>query len=76
MSKKLTDFKNPLTMSGGSIFDWSVWTGGILFVVVVGMIMAMGAKALTIVDGKFPGNQTPNVAPYTQPSTGSGLNVL
>ena len=41
MAKKLTEFKNPLTNSGGSIFDLSLWLGGILWVVMFGMIFAI-----------------------------------
>ena len=50
MAKKLTEFKNPLTNSGGSIFDLSLWLGGILWVVMFGMIFAMGTKALSVID--------------------------
>lgn len=77
MAKKLTEIKNPLTTSGGSIFDISLWLGGILWVVMFGMIFAMGSKALSVIDGKIPGNQTPNLAGYQQPvAPGSGLTIL
>lgn len=76
MAKKLTDFRNPLTEKEGSIFDLSVWLGGILWVVMFGMIIAMGTKALTVVDNKLPGNQTPAMKPYQQPTVGDPYNVL
>ena len=76
MAKKLTDFRNPLTEKEGSIFDLSVWLGGILWVVMFGMIVAMGTKALSAVDNKLPGNQTPGMKPYVQPSTGDPYIVL
>ncbi|MBR0596599.1 hypothetical protein [Sinanaerobacter chloroacetimidivorans] len=73
---KLTDFQNPLTKGSGSVFDPSVWLGGILWVVMFGMIMAMGTKALNVIDSRVPGNQTPGMKPYIQPAVGNGLNVL
>lgn len=76
MAKKITDFKNPLMASSGSVLDWSQWTGGIVWVVMIGMIMAMGASALHYVDRKMPGSQTPNVKPFAQPVVESGYNVL
>lgn len=76
MAKKLTEFKNPLTNSGGSIFDLSLWLGGILWVVMFGMIFAMGTKALSVIDNKLPGNQTPNLSGYKQPAVGDGINYL
>lgn len=69
-------FKNPITNSSGSVLDLSNWIGGIVWVVMFGMIMAMGTKALSVIDSKVPGNQTPGMKPYIQPSVGSGLNVL
>jgi hypothetical protein len=68
--------KNPLTSGSTSVTDISAWTGGILWVVMFGAIMAMGTKLLSVIDAKVPGNQTPKMAPYIQPVTGSGLNVL
>lgn len=77
MAKKITDFKNPLTATSGSIFDVSMWTGGILWVMMFGLITAVGVKALNIVDSKVPGNQTPRMKPFEAPVvTGSGYNVL
>lgn len=76
MAKKLTDFRNPLTEKEGSIFDLSVWLGGILWVVMFGMIVAMGTKALSAVDNKLPGNQTPGMKPYAQPVAGDPYIVL
>ena len=76
MSKMLT-VKNPLTNNGGSLFDPSMWLGGILWVVMFGLIMAMGTKALNVLDSKVPGNQTPAMSPYIQPKVASnGINVL
>lgn len=77
MSKKITDFKNPLMQSSGSIFDLSMWTGGILFVVMFGLITAFGVKVLNAVDKNLPGTQSPNMKPYEQPVVASsGYNVL
>lgn len=61
---KITDFKNPLASKEGSIFDLYTWIGGIMWVVMVGMIIALGVKALDKIDSYVPGNQTPNIAPY------------
>jgi hypothetical protein len=68
--------KNPITSGSTSVFDVSAWVGGILWVVMFGMIMAMGTKALAVIDAKVPGNQTPGMKPYIQPVTGGGINVL
>ena len=76
MAKKLTDFRNPLTEKEGSIFDLSVWLGGILWVVMFGMIVAMGTKALSVVDNKLPGNQTPGMKPYAQPPATSDPYIV
>lgn len=77
MAKKITDFKNPLTVSSGSIFDLSNWLGGILYVVMFGMIVAIGTKALNVIDRRVPGAQTPNMKPYEQPVTSApGYTVL
>lgn len=74
---KLSSFKNPLTNSSGSVFDWSVWLGGIMWVVMFGMIVAMGTKALSVLDTKLPGNQTPAMSPYQQPRpSGDGITVI
>lgn len=72
MAKKITDFKNPLTNSGGSIFDISNWIGGILWVVMVGMVIALGVKTLDKIDNVVPGTQTPNMPPYQQPPINNG----
>lgn len=61
---KLTQFKNPLTKDSGSVFDYTNWIGGILWVVMVGMIISLGAKVLNKVDNVIPGNQTPNIKAY------------
>lgn len=74
--KKLTEFKNPITANSGSIFDISVWLGGVIWVVMFGMIVAMGTKALGVIDSKLPGNQTPGMAPYAQPIVGEQYTVL
>lgn len=75
--KSLLTFKNPLTSQSGSVADPSVWTGGILWVVVIGLIFAMGSALSTKIDKVIPGNQTPNMKPYSAPVTGgSGLNIL
>lgn len=77
MAKKLTDFRNPLAAKEGSIFDLSVWLGGVLYVVMVGMVIALGVKALNKLDSFVPGNQTPNIAPYkAEPVTGQQFTVL
>jgi len=72
MAKKLTDFKNPLTAKEGSVFDLANWVGGILWVVMVGMVIALGVKTLEKIDSFVPGTQTPNVAPYKQEVAPSG----
>ncbi len=69
-------FENPLTMTTGSVFDISKWLGGILFVVMFGMIVAMGTKVLSVLDNKLPGNQTPNIPGYQQPIVGGGFPVV
>jgi hypothetical protein len=76
MAVKLTSFKNPLTSSSGSVFDPSQWLGGILWVVMFGIIVSMGTKALHVIDARVPGAQAPNMKPYQQPSTGNNLNIL
>jgi len=75
---KLTEFKNPLTAREGSIFDLTNWIGGILWVAMTGVILALGVKALGKIDNYVPGNQTPNIAPYkTEPvQTGQQFVVL
>lgn len=73
---KLTQFKNPLTNNSGSIFDVGAWLGGILWVVMFGIIIAMGTKALNVIDNKIPGTQTPNMGAYTMPATGDGISRL
>ncbi len=67
--------KSPLNLSG-SVFDVSNWLGGILWVVMFGMIVAMGTKVLNVIDNKVPGNQTPGMKPYVQPSVGGGIRVV
>lgn len=76
MAKKITDFKNPITSTSGSILDWSAWTGGIMWVVMLGAIMAMGVSVLNFVDKKVPGSQIPNMKPYSQPVVDAGYQVL
>lgn len=77
MGKPLTSFKNPLTASSGSIFDPGVWLGGILYVVMFGIIVAMGTKALSVIDARVPGSQSPNMKPYSQiQPVSNGINVL
>ena len=77
MVKKSTEVKNPLTTTGGSIFDVGLWLGGILWVVMFGMIFAIGSKALSVIDSKLPGTQTPNISSYQQPAAaGSGITLL
>ena len=77
MAKKITEFKNPLTASSGNVLDLGVWLGGVLWVMMVGMIVALGVKALNKVDAIVPGNNTPNVAPYkAEPVTGTQYTVL
>lgn len=76
MAVPKVSFKNPLTSSSGSVFDLSNWVGGILWVIMFGMIMAMGTKALHVIDARVPGVQTPNMKPYTQVNTGSGIEIL
>ncbi len=61
---KLNEFKNPLASKQGSIFDLTNWIGGVMWVVMVGMIIALGVKALDKIDSFVPGNQVPNIAPY------------
>lgn len=74
--KKLSEFKNPLAEKSGSIFDVSVWLGGVLWVVMFGMIVAMGTKALNVIDNKLPGKQAPDMAPYSQTIVGETYTVL
>jgi len=76
MGKPILSFKNPLTNTSGSLFDVGNWLGGILWVIMFGIIIAMGTKALNVIDSKVPGNQTPGMRPYIQPNVGSGLNIL
>lgn len=76
MAKKITDFKNPLTMTSGSVLDASTWLGGILFVVMFGMIVAMGTAALNVIDRKVPGQQSPNMKPYGSTIVDDGISVL
>lgn len=77
MAKKISEFKNPLTASTGSIFDIENWLGGVLWVVMFGAIFAMGAAVLAKVDKIIPGNQTPNMKPYAQEVVkDNGITVL
>lgn len=73
---KLTDFKNPLTAKEGSIFSLSTWTGGILWVVMVGMILAIGVTLTNKLDAILPGNQSPNIKPYTKVEQSGGVTML
>jgi len=74
---KLTQFKNPLTNSSGSVTDYSQWIGGVLWVVMVGLIISLGAQVLAKVDKVIPGNQTPNVKAYQSSSPISNpVNIL
>ena len=75
VSKATFNAKSPLNMSG-SVFDVSNWVGGILWVVMFGIIVSMGSKALNVIDARVPGSQTPNMKPYQQVNTGSGINII
>jgi hypothetical protein len=76
MAKKITEFKNPLTSTSGSVLDLNAWIGGVMWVVMFGIIVAMGTKVLSVVDSKVPGSQTPDMKPFAQPQTaGSGLTI-
>lgn len=76
MAKKVTSFSNPLTSTTGSVLDIGVWLGGIMWVVMFGIIVAMGTKVLSIVDNKVPGTQTPAMKPYAQAPAGNGFNII
>lgn len=76
MAKKVTSFSNPLTSTTGSVLDVGVWLGGIMWVVMFGIIVAMGTKVLSVVDSKVPGAQTPNMKPYAQAPVGNGFNII
>lgn len=78
MAKKtLSSYKNPLTTTSGSVFDLGTWLGGIMWVVMFGMIVAIGSTLLGKVDKVIPGSQTPNMKPYTQTvDAGPGYTVL
>ena len=73
---KITEFKNPLQSKEGSIFDLSQWTGGILWVVMVGLVLAVGVTLVQKIDAVLPGSQTPNIKPYSKMDTGSGIQTL
>lgn len=73
---KLSEFKNPLTATTGSVFSLSTWTGGILWVVMVGMVLAIGVSIVQKLDKVLPGNTTPNVKPYAKAETVSGTTIL
>lgn len=74
---KLTQFKNPLTNNSGSVTDYTQWIGGVLWVVMVGLIISIGAKALGKVDAFIPGNQTPNIKAYQNAApVGQSVNIL
>lgn len=72
---KLTTFKNPVTAKEGSVLDLSNWIGGVMWVVMVGMIIALGVKALDKLDSVVPGNQTPNIAPYKAETVAAGPQI-
>lgn len=75
--KKLGEIKNPLANSGGNIFDIGLWLGGILWVIMFGMIFAMGTKALNVIDSKLPGTQTPNLEGYkNEVKAGNGITIV
>jgi len=61
---KLSQYKNPLTNKEGSIFSISDWVGGIMWVVMFGIMFAVGAAIVGKIDKVLPGNQTPNMKPY------------
>ncbi|HYE68646.1 MAG TPA: hypothetical protein VEA58_08540 [Anaerovoracaceae bacterium] len=69
--------ENPLLMKSVNLFDISTWISGILFVVMFGIVVAMGSKVLSVIDNKVPGNQTPSGIPgYQAPVVGSGFPVV
>lgn len=61
---KLSQYKNPLTNKEGSIFSISDWVGGIMWVVMFGIMFAVGAAIVGKIDKVLPGNQTPHMKPY------------
>lgn len=63
---KLSQYKNPLTNKEGSIFSISDWVGGIMWVVMFGIMFAVGAAIVGKIDKVLPGNQTPNMKPYVK----------
>lgn len=74
---KLTDFKNPLTNKEGNILNYSDWLGGILWVVMFGMIVSIGAKLTAKLDKVLPGETTPNMKVYQGKEVKSdGLTIL
>jgi len=72
---KLSTFKNPVAAREGSVLDLSNWIGGVMWVVMVGMIIALGVKALEKLDKVIPGNQTPNIAPYKTETVAAGPQI-
>lgn len=66
MPKPIIKFTNPITATSGNALDPSVWLGGIVWVLMFGLITAMGVKALGVIDSKIPGNQTPDFKPYAK----------
>ena len=77
MAAPITTFKNPITASTGSIFDWHNWVGGMLWVVMVGFILSFGVKAFNMIDDKVvPGNNAPNIRAYQPQQQQPGVVVL
>lgn len=59
------------------MLDWSNWLGGIMWVVMFGMILSIGAKLTGKIDKVLPGETTPNLGVYQGKEVKSdGLTIL
>ncbi len=68
--------ENPLLMKEINVLNPMTYINGALFVIVFGIIVALGSKGTSLVDSRLPGNTTPNIPGYQQPVVGSGFRVV
>lgn len=75
---KLTELRNPLKADKVNVLSIGDWIGSIGFVAWIGLVMALGAKALTAADKVLPGNNTPNYYKNVtaEPAPASGVTIL
>ena len=75
---KLAELKNPIKAEKVNVLSVGDWAGSIGYVAWLGLVVALGAKALIAADKVIPGNNTPNAlknAVAEQVTTG-GVTIL